>query len=162
MKDVTVDEGELSRFLLKPGDLLLTEGGDWDKVGRTCIWRGEIGQCLHQNHVFKARGVVSEWLPAWAELFLNSSDARTYFAGASKQTTNLASINSTQLKSCPFPVPPLAEQHRIVARVEHLRRLCAGLRDRLQQARNTQSHLADALVNTAARHAGVASVDVTH
>lgn len=42
--------------------------------------------------------------------------------------------------------PPLAEQHRIVARVEQLRRLCADLRERLQQARATPSRLADALV----------------
>ena len=146
LKAITVAEGELPRFLLNPGDLLITEGGDWDKVGRTCIWKGDIELCLHQNHVFKARGVLPEWLPAWAELYLNSADARTFFAGASKQTTNLASINSTQLKSCPFPVPPLAEQHRILARVEQLRRLCADLRKRLQQVRTTQSRLADALV----------------
>ena len=87
--------------------------------------------------------------PAWAELYLNSTDARTFFAGASKQTTNLASINSTQLKSCPFPVPPLAEQHRIVARVEQLRRLCTDLRERLHQSRDTQTQLADALVASA-------------
>lgn len=151
LKTVTVAESELPRFLLKPGDLLLTEGGDWDKVGRTCIWKGDIEPCLHQNHVFKARGVLPEWLPSWAELYLNSADARTFFASASKQTTNLASINSTQLKGCPFPLPPLAEQHRIVARVEQLRRLCADLRERLQQARATQSRLADALVSAAAR-----------
>jgi type I restriction enzyme S subunit len=151
LKTVTVAESELPRFLLRPGDLLLTEGGDWDKVGRTCIWKGDIEQCLHQNHVFKARGVLPEWLPSWAELYLNSADARSFFASASKQTTNLASINSTQLKGCPFPLPPLAEQHRIVARVEQLRRLCAELRERLQQARTTQSRLADALVSAAAQ-----------
>jgi len=146
LKIITVGEDELPRFLLQRGDLLLTEGGDWDKVGRTCTWQGAVKQCLHQNHVFKARGVLPEWSPAWAELYLNSAYARTYFAGASKQTTNLASINSTQLKSCPFPLPPLAEQHRIVARVEQLRGLCAELRERLQQSRATQSCLAEALM----------------
>ena len=44
---------------------------------------------------------------------------------------------------------PLPEQHRIVARVQQLRALCAQLRERLQQARRTQGLLADALANTA-------------
>jgi type I site-specific restriction endonuclease len=48
-----------------------------------------------------------------------------------------------------FPLPPLAEQHRIVARVEQLLRLCADLRERLQQSRATQAHLAGALVSAA-------------
>ncbi|MEO8807908.1 MAG: restriction endonuclease subunit S, partial [Burkholderiaceae bacterium] len=146
VKTVTVDVSELPRFQLQPGDLLITEGGDWDKVGRTCTWRGEIEKCLHQNHVFKARGHTAEWLPAWGELFLNSADARSYFAASAKQTTNLASINMSELRHLPFPLPPLAEQHCIVARVEELRALCAQLRERLIDARRTQSQLADALV----------------
>jgi type I restriction enzyme S subunit len=146
IKSVTIDAKELSRFQLKAGDLLITEGGDWDKVGRTCIWRDEIPTCLHQNHVFRARGLTQEWLPAWGELYLNSSDARAYFAASAKQTTNLASINMTELRGCPFPLPPLAEQRRIVARVEELRRLCAQMREKLTQAREVQARLADALV----------------
>ena len=146
VKNVTVDASEVSRFQLRSGDLLIAEGGDWDKVGRTCIWREEISGCLHQNHIFKARGWTPEWLPAWGELFLNSADARSYFAASAKQTTNLASINMTELRYLAFPLPPLAEQHRIVARVEELRRLCYQLRERLTEARRTQSQLAEALV----------------
>jgi restriction endonuclease S subunit len=49
-------------------------------------------------------------------------------------------------KATMIPIPPLTEQQRIVARVEELRRLCVQLRERLTDARRTQSHLADALV----------------
>jgi type I restriction enzyme S subunit len=146
VKTVTVDSSELSRYRLQPGDLLITEGGDWDKVGRTCIWRGEIAACLHQNHVFKARGFTPEWLPEWGELYLNSPVARKYFAASSKQTTNLASINMSELRNCPFPLPPIAEQRRILARLGELRSLCADLRSRLIQARQKQATLAEALV----------------
>jgi type I restriction enzyme, S subunit len=149
MKNVTIDETELARFQLREGDLLITEGGDWDKVGRTAIWHDEIGGCLHQNHVFRARGLVDEWLPSWAELYLNSTVARSYFAGSAKQTTNLASINMTQLKGCPFPLPPIAEQRRIISRVTRLRRLCADLRDKLSNGQATRARLADALVESA-------------
>jgi type I restriction enzyme, S subunit len=60
-------------------------------------------------------------------------------------------LNVGLIRNCPMPLPPLAEQHRIVARVEQLRCLCADLRERLQQARATQSRLADALVSAAAQ-----------
>ncbi|MBP3982294.1 restriction endonuclease subunit S [Acidovorax sp. JG5] len=147
MKEVVIDQSELARFQLLNGDLLITEGGDWDKVGRTAIWRDELQTCLHQNHVFKARGISTVWNPIWAELYLNSAVARAYFASSAKQTTNLASINMTQLKDCAFPVPPLAEQSRIVARVTALRRLCADLRQRLAEREAVQARLAEALVH---------------
>ena len=150
MKEVVVDRSELDRFQLRSGDLLITEGGDWDKVGRTAIWRDELPVCGHQNHVFKARGTSSAWNPVWAEMYLNSAVARAYFGSSAKQTTNLASINMTQLKDCAFPVPPLPEQSRIVTRVAQLRHLCANLRQRLAASQSTQAQLAEALVENVA------------
>jgi len=145
VKEVTIDLTELPRFLLKDGDLLITEGGDWDKVGRTCTWRSEIAQCLHQNHVFKVRGYTPNWLPEWGELYLNSPSARQYFAASSKQTTNLASINMTELRNCLFPLPPLAEQRRILAKVRTLTELCRNLRATISKAEFSRGLVADAL-----------------
>lgn len=149
MKEVEIPEDEVEKYLLLNGDLLITEGGDWDKVGRTAIWRDELPECLHQNHVFRARAVAAEWEPRWAEIYLNSATAREYFAGSSKQTTNLASINMTQLRACAFPLPPLAEQRRIVAKVDQLMALCDQLNARLTQARQLNEQLASVLVEQA-------------
>ncbi len=148
MKEVVVDEVELPRFQLRKGDLLIAEGGDWDKVGRTAIWRDEIATCLHQNHVFKARAITPDWNAGWAELFLNSGVARSYFASSAKQTTNLASINMTQLKHCAFPLPPLAEQSRIVTRVEALMRLCDALEAKGQLEAAQHAQLVSTLLGT--------------
>lgn len=52
----------------------------------------------------------------------------------------------TELRNCMFPLPPVLEQLRILARVDQLRHHCAHLRDRLTDADKTQSSLADALV----------------
>ena len=150
MKEVLIGQAELSRFEVRAGDLLITEGGDWDKVGRTAMWRNELQTCLHQNHVFKARGVSDKWNPLWAEHYLNSATARAYFASAAKQTTNLASINMTQLKACLIPMPPLAEQIRIVTRVEELRRLCANLRTGLNTQQLLKIRSAKALIDALA------------
>ncbi|WEX15100.1 restriction endonuclease subunit S [Pseudomonas sp. G11] len=146
IKEVEVPEDEVGKYLLRNGDLLITEGGDWDKVGRTAIWRDELPECLHQNHVFRARAVVADWEPRWAEMYLNSASAREYFAGSSKQTTNLASINMTQLRACAFPLPPLGEQQRIIAKVDQLMALCEQLKTRITQACQLNEQLASTLV----------------
>ena len=114
IKEVSIAEDEIERYALRENDLLMTEGGDWDKVGRAAIWRSEIPVCLHQNHVFRARMRPVELTPFWFERYFNSPVGRGYFESASKQTTNLASINMRQVRSCPIPIPPLAEQRRIV------------------------------------------------
>ncbi|MNZ26460.1 Type-1 restriction enzyme EcoKI specificity protein [compost metagenome] len=148
IKEVEIPEDEVEKYLLLSGDLLITEGGDWDKVGRTAIWRDELPECLHQNHVFRARAVTAEWEPRWAEIYLNSATAREYFAGSSKQTTNLASINMTQLRACAFPLPPLAEQHRIVTKVDELMALCDRLEARQADAASAHARLVQALLDS--------------
>ncbi len=146
MKEVIIDEKELDRFQISSGDLLITEGGDWDKVGRTAIWQDQLPTCLHQNHVFKARGVTAEWSPEWAELYLNSDIARSYFAASAKQTTNLASINMTELKNCVFPLPPRSEQERITKRFEMLWGLCSDLRTKLLACQAAMSITSEAVL----------------
>ncbi|MCX6907476.1 MAG: restriction endonuclease subunit S, partial [Verrucomicrobia bacterium] len=146
IKEVSIAEDEIERYALRENDLLMTEGGDWDKVGRAAIWRAEIPACLHQNHVFRARMRSAELAPFWFERYFNSPVGRGYFESASKQTTNLASINMRQVRSSPIPLPPLAEQRRIVAKVEQLMALVDALETQLAASRATAANLLSALV----------------
>lgn len=150
VKEIEVPADEVEKYELAPGDLLTTEGGDWDKVGRTAIWQGELAHCLHQNHVFRSRPYTDKFSSRWVELYLNSPPARDYFAGSSKQTTNLASINMTQLRACAFPVPPLAEQQQIVAAVDALLELCDKLKLRMVEASKHHEQVASVMVTQAA------------
>ena len=145
MKEIEIPKEELEKFTVLERDLLITEGGDWDKVGRTAIWRGELSLVAHQNHVFKARLIFEEQNELWLEKYLNSFIAREYFANSSKQTTNLASINKTQLRGCIVPIPPLAEQHRIVAKVDELMALCDQLKATLTQSQQQSEKLIDVM-----------------
>lgn len=114
IKEIEVERKHAPRYTLKAGDVLLTEGGDFDKLGRGAVWRDQIQGCLHQNHVFAVRpgpDVIPEYLAAYT----GSPEGRRYFLTCSKQTTNLASINSSQLKAMPIPLPSLREQRRIAA-----------------------------------------------
>ena len=81
LKTIQIGKDELNKYLVKAGDLLITEGGDWDKVGRTAIWKGGVDNCLHQNHVFKARIPSSSLINEWVQLVFNSGIGRDYFAG---------------------------------------------------------------------------------
>lgn len=147
VKEIEISVDEIGRFSLMNRDLLITEGGDWDKVGRTAIWNNQIQPCLHQNHVFRARIWLSSQNELWLENFLNSTPCREYFAGASKQTTNLASINKTQLMNCPIALPPLAEQKRIVTRIDQLMSLCDELEKQIDATTQKQTQLLSSLVS---------------
>jgi type I restriction enzyme, S subunit len=112
---ILVPEVEAKSCLLSAGDVLMNEGGDADKLGRGCIWAGEIAPCLHQNHVFAVRPrlVRPEWLNAWT----STEAAKAFFESRAKQSTNLASISASNIKELPIPVPPLSEQCAIVAHI---------------------------------------------
>jgi type I restriction enzyme S subunit len=144
VKLIAVRASDVDRYRLANQDILMTEGGDWDKLGRAAIWRGEITCCIHQNHIFRLRIPSDSILPEWVVLYANSDCGRRFFEDSSKQTTNLASINLTQLRSCPIPLPPLAEQHRIVAKVDELMALCDQLEAARQQREQGRERLAAA------------------
>jgi len=117
VKDIEVPEDEARGARLAAGDVLMTEGGDIDKLGRGCVWAGEISNCLHQNHIFAVRCDKSALLPHFLAGLMSSLHGRSYFQLTAKQTTNLASTNSSTLRGFPILLPPVSEQLRIVAEV---------------------------------------------
>ncbi len=98
---------------LKRGDVLMTEGGDLDKLGRGTVWDGEIENCLHQNHVFAVRPDPSKLLPEYLALVTQSSYARAYFESTGTKTTNLASTSSSKIRDFRIPLVGLEEQRQI-------------------------------------------------
>ena len=114
IKEILVEEHRLEKSLLCKGDVLFNEGGDADKLGRGCVWEGQIEPCTHQNHVFAVR-CGRRISPYYLTLQAASIKGKRYFLQSSKQTTNLASINSYQLKAFPFPLPTVPEQEEIVS-----------------------------------------------
>lgn len=113
IKTVRIYKSEVPRYLLQVGDILLTEGGDFDKLGRGTVWNGSIPNCLHQNHIFRVRPNPRLLNSRFLAAIFASPYGKAYFLASAKQTTNLASINSTQLKAFPVPMPSLNEQERI-------------------------------------------------
>ena len=109
---IKIPPGDLKRYRLQSGDVLMNEGGDFDKLGRGHVWQGEIDPCIHQNHVFAVRPrEVDSW---WLNTFTGSTPAQFYFMVRSKQSTNLASISSSNVMELPVPVPPSQERVAIL------------------------------------------------
>lgn len=117
IKTVRVSRKTLEHLRLQPGDVLMNEGGDFDKLGRGTVWAGEIDDCIHQNHVFRVRTDANVLLPRYLAYYSESSFGKKYFLLSSKQSTNLASINSTQLNAYPIAFPSICEQDEIVLRL---------------------------------------------
>lgn len=114
IKEIQIEKDKVQRYLLQDGDVLMTEGGDFDKLGRGTVWKSQIGQCLHQNHVFAVRVNRKYLIPDFLSFLTGSYYGKDYFIRCSKQSTNLASINSTQLKNFPVLLPSLKEQKKIL------------------------------------------------
>jgi type I restriction enzyme S subunit len=103
---------------LCPDDVLMTEGGDLDKLGRGHLWRGEIAGCLHQNHIFAVRCSPHKLKPMFLAYSTAAQYGRDYFEATGKKTTNLANTNATKVGQFPIPLPPLPEQEAICAHLD--------------------------------------------
>jgi len=118
MKTTTIQAKEKARYSLQKGDVVLTEGGDFDKLGRGFIWKGEVEDCVHQNHIFVVRVDRLRVLPEFFAHLSQSPYGKAYFLSVAHKTTNLACINTTKLKGFPVLIPSLHEQREIVDLLE--------------------------------------------
>ena len=113
---VTPDED--LKYRLHSSDVLMTEGGDRDKLGRGCVWHGEIEPCLHQNHVFALQTNETVLLPEFLEYLTASDVGRSYFDVTAIKTTNLACTSSSKVLAFTIPLPPIEEQIEIVSYIK--------------------------------------------
>jgi type I restriction enzyme S subunit len=117
IKQIEAPETVIQELRLQENDILFNEGGDRDKLGRGWIWEGQLSECIHQNHVFRARlylqGVSAKLVSWWGNTF-----GKDYFLRQGKQTTNLASINLSKLSEFPVPLPSVAEANVIIEEID--------------------------------------------
>jgi type I restriction enzyme, S subunit len=111
--EITVPTRVAQSAMLECGDVLMTEGGDLDKLGRGTVWRGQIHKCLHQNHVFAVRPNQRKLDPEYLAFITRTAYARSYFASTGTKTTNLASTSSGKIRDFRVPLPDLSTQSRI-------------------------------------------------
>jgi type I restriction enzyme S subunit len=146
IKEIGVEENEISKYLLQDGDLLVVEGnGSINHIGRVALWNNAISSCLHQNHIIKVRFSIKEIGP-FVMKWLLSKEGRNQITNVASTTSGLYTLNITKVSDLIIPLPPLAEQHRIVAKVDALMALCDALESRLKERAGVQGRLAEAVV----------------
>jgi type I restriction enzyme S subunit len=148
IKEIRALETDIEALRLQAGDVLFTEGGDRDKLGRGWVWASEIAECIHQNHVFRARLFSPEVQPMLVS-WCGNSYGQHWFMRAGKQSVNLASINLTVLRSFPVPLAPAEEQEVIVEAVEDQ----LSVVDHLEADLDAKLAAAQALRQSILRHA---------
>ncbi|MCA3419078.1 MAG: restriction endonuclease subunit S [Roseomonas sp.] len=117
IKTITIMATEREKYALEVGDVVMTEGGDLDKLGRGYVWNGELPYCAHQNHVFRVRADRTQIDPLFLAAFIQSFAGKSYFLRVAKRTTGIASINKTQLSDMPLWLPPVELQREFSRRV---------------------------------------------
>ena len=122
IKCIRVTEGEIDRVRLRRGDLLIVEGhGNAAEIGRVAIWDGSVKDCVHQNHLIRARPDHSLVSSQFACAYLNSSSGRQHLLRSGKTTSGLNTITTSDVRACAMFVPPLALQRQFSDIIERVR-----------------------------------------
>ncbi len=149
IKYIEVLPEDLEKYRLVSGDILYTEGGDRDKLGRGTIWRNEISDCIHQNHVFRARTFQQLIKSLYISYFSQTQTARNHFFKHGKQTVNLASINMTVLSNLPIVLCSTVEQKLILDEIESRLSVCDQLEATLTENLNKAEALRQSILKRA-------------
>jgi type I restriction enzyme S subunit len=155
--EITVPRPVARASTLRRGDVLMTEGGDLDKLGRGTVWLDEIKNCLHQNHVFAVRPDQRILVPEYLALITRTAYARAYFESTGTKTTNLASTSSSKIRDFKVPLIDISSQARVVREVASWLEDVAKARTVLAQQRDLLAERRQALITAAV----TGQIDVT-
>lgn len=138
IKYIDVPDSDMARLRLETGDVLFVEGnGNREELGRAAIWSGEIPDCVHQNHIIKARLDQRRADPEFIMEWFNTEAGRRHFFRNAKTTSGLGTLNSTDIRTAPVPLPDnLNVQRQIVRALREARRKAETLREEARQRRD--------------------------
>ncbi len=108
---------EVKKTLLNPGDLLFNRTNSAELVGKSTVFKGELPAVCFASYLIRV-SFEDSYLSDLACTYINSEHGRNFIRSVVSQQVGQANVNGTKLSSMPIPLPPLAEQHRIVAEVE--------------------------------------------
>ena len=141
IKNIGVTTDEVEKTLLKKNDLLFVEGnGSKEQIGRVAIWNGEIENCLHQNHIIKARP-LGNILSKFALYFLMSSFGRNQIIKIASSTSGLYTLSTNKIKNLFIPFADKLQQEETICYIEYRLSLC----DKLEQTVNESLQKAESL-----------------
>jgi len=161
IEEIGVEDDELEKLLVQKGDLLIVEGnGSPDQIGRLAIWDGAISPCVHQNHLIKAR-LPKECVPEWVVSWLMSPVGRSHVRNVASSTSGLYTLSVGKVAGLPVPLPPIDEQHRIVAEVDRRLSLLSETEAQVNANLLRADRLRQSILSSAFNGKLLAEVDMT-
>jgi type I restriction enzyme S subunit len=112
------DEVHFAKYRLAPGDILVSEGQSPELLGQSAIFRGHHAPLCFQKTLHRFRANPTVTTPEFAQIVFRSHVRSGVFRRLGSITTNIGHLTLEKFKAAPFPLPPLDEQHRIVAEVD--------------------------------------------
>jgi type I restriction enzyme, S subunit len=116
---IEVFEGDLQKYALTKGDLLVVEGnGSFEQIGRSALWDGSIPGCVHQNHLIRVRPSRDHLVPEFLGICWNSPVLAGRIASAASSTSGLYSLSTGKVAGVLVPCPPLTDQESVIQTYE--------------------------------------------
>jgi type I restriction enzyme S subunit len=129
IKYIDLPDKEFANLRLEPGDILFVErNGSKAELGRCALWHGEIADCVHQNHILNVRPNAARLLSDFAMPWFDTDAGKDHFFRSAKTSSGLGTVNSSERRAGPVPVPTLSVQKQIVDRVTKSRAEIAKLK----------------------------------
>ena len=149
-KVLAVSKEPRPQYEVRAGDILITRAGPKNRVGVSCLVESTRPRLMISDKIIRFHLVELGLSERFISLCLNAGVTAEYLESAkSGMAESQMNISQDKLKAAPIALCPINEQNRVMDKVDQLMTLCEQLKARLQQARLTQLHLADALVNKA-------------
>jgi type I restriction enzyme, S subunit len=142
LKTILLEDDEFNGYQLHPGDVLICEGGHG--IGRTAVWGGANTDFVFQKALHRVRPgnrLEGHFFSFCAFVYFHAGIIQTYYTGV-----GIPHFTGRALEQLVFPLPPLAEQRRVVAKVDELMALCDRLESSLTRGDNARSRLLNALL----------------
>jgi type I restriction enzyme S subunit len=151
---------DLPALFLRKFDLLYNRTNSAELVGKTGIYLGEDGVRTFASYLIRLRPSLLSSNPHFLNTAMNTPEFReTQIVPLIKKQTGQANVNGTALKNMLIPLPPLAEQHRIVAKVDELMALCDRLETSLTTSNQTRTRLLEATLAEALLPANLSDME---
>jgi len=148
-KHVDLSVNEIQKFQLLPGDLLACRfNGNLHYVGRFSYYRGESGRVqVNPDKLIRFRIDTDSYSPRYVCYMMNAAQTREAIEEMCATTAGNIGLSAGKLKTIKIPLPPLAEQGRIVEKIDRLMGMCDRLEESIASAKGKQTALLNALMS---------------
>jgi type I restriction enzyme S subunit len=142
LKELKIEITEIEKYCLRPGDILICEGGHG--IGRTAVWQKNDRDIVFQKALHRVRPratLNSDFFMYCMFVYYHAGILQDYFTGV-----GIPHFTGQALAKLVFPLPPIAEQRRIVAKVKELFTLCEQLETNLAVIQAESHNLLDSVL----------------